>query len=208
MDIPLGLAYDLVAMTTHSSDKFDVLRNIVEQLKGLPSEDQDRIIRWACEELGISVPTRSTASTTALVPPSAALGVVSEVTHSGGSTDIKTFVDEKNPQTDIHFAVVVTYYYRFIAPEKKDAITPDDLQEAARLAGRARLSKPSKTMSNAMSAGLLDSAGRALYKINTVGENLVAIVLPGDVKGNGSISKRRTAKKANVQKKTPSTKGK
>ncbi len=180
------------------TDKFDVLRSIVEQLKGLPTEDQERVIKWACEELGISEQPR-----VATVAPQATPAVPTATTPvAGGPVDIKAFVDEKNPQTDIHFAVVVAYYYRFLAPEKKDAITSDDLQEATRLSGRPRLTKPAKTTNNAVSSGLLDSAGRGLYKVNTVGENLVAIVLPGDAKSS-PVVKRRNSKKVATKAKTP-----
>lgn len=189
-------------MATNTSDEFDVLRNIVEQLKALPTEDQERVIKWACEKLGISEPKVPVARTAASGAPVAALASQQLGTTS---TNIKSFVAEKNPQSDMHFAVVVTYFYRFMALEKKEAITSEDLQEATRLAGRARLTLPSKTLSNAVFAGLLDSAGRGLWKINTVGENLVAIVLPGDPKGN-SVVKKKSAKKATPKAKTATKK--
>ncbi|MDO8469402.1 MAG: hypothetical protein Q7S84_00065 [bacterium] len=189
-------------MATNTPDKFDILRNIVEQLKGFPAEDKERVIKWACEELGIGEPSvpvaRPAAPSTSVVAPAPQQPVVT-------STDIKSFVEEKNPQSDMHFAVVVTYFYRFLAPEKKEAITSEELQEATRLTSRARLTLPSKTLSNAVFAGLLDSAGRGLWKINTVGENLVAIVLPGDPKGN-SVVKKKSVKKATPKAKTPTKK--
>lgn len=190
-------------MATNIPDEFDILRNIVEQLKGLPAEDQERVIKWACEKLGISESSAPVAHPTVLGAP-----VVAPTSHQQSvatSTNIKSFVEEKNPQSDMHFAVVVTYFYRFLAPEKKEAITSEDLQEATRLAGRTRLTLPSKTLSNAVFAGLLDSAGRGLWKINTVGENLVAIVLPGDPKGN-SVVKKRSVKKTASKAKTPAKK--
>ncbi|WP_425905918.1 hypothetical protein [Nitrobacter sp. TKz-YC02] len=46
------------------------------------------------------------------------------------------------------------------------------------------------TLTNAKNAGYLDSAGSGKFKLSSVGENLVAITLPGDgaigaSKGNG-----------------------
>ena len=182
------------------TDKFDVLRNIVEQLKDLSAEEQQRVIRWACEELGIS----EQASVATVAPQATPVAVPAATAPiAGGPVDIKSFLEEKNPQTDIHFAVVVAYYYRFLAPEKKDAISSEDLQEAARLSSRARLANPGKTTNNAVSSGLLDSAGRGLYKVNTVGENLVAIVLPGDGKSSSSVVKRKNGKKTTTKKKPP-----
>lgn len=189
-------------MATNTPDEFDILRNIVEQLKGLPAEDQERVIKWACEKLGISEPSAPVARPTA---PGTSVAALAPQQSVATSTNIKSFVEEKSPQSDMHFAVVVTYFYRFLAPEKKEAITSEDLQEATRLAGRARLTLPSKTLSNAVFAGLLDSAGRGLWKINTVGENLVAIVLPGDPKGK-SVVKKKFAKKVTPKAKTPTKK--
>ncbi len=189
---------------SNSTDKFDVLRSIVEQLKDFPKEEQERVIKWACEELGIR---ESAAPVVRTAEPAASVATFAPQQPSTTSTNIKSFVEEKNPQSDMHFAVVVTYFYRFLAVEKKESIDSDDLQEATRLAGRPRLVKASKTLSNAVFAGLLDSAGRGLWKINTVGENLVAIVLPGDAKGS-SVVKKKPVKKVTpkAKAKTPSKK--
>lgn len=185
-------------------DKFDVLRSIIEQLKDLLPEEQERVMRWACEELDLSEKSgMATKPQTILTDVSTTTSPIA----GGGLVDIKSFVAEKNPQTDIHFAVVVAYYYRFLSTERRDAITPDDLQEAARLSGRTRLTKPAKTTNNAVSSGLLDSAGRGLYKINTVGENLVAIVLPGDGKSN-PVMKKRGGKKITTKAKAPGKRNK
>jgi hypothetical protein len=184
-------------MTTNIPDEFDILRNVVDQLKGLSKLDQERVIKWACEKLEISEPITPMAP---LVAPSVSTNVFVPQLMKDISTNVKSFVEEKAPQSDMHFAVVVTYFYRFIAAEKKEAINSEDLQESTRLAGRARLAKPSKTLGNAVSAGLLDSAGRGLWKINTVGENLVAIVLPGDPRGNSVVKKKIIKKSAPITK--------
>lgn len=75
----------------------------------------------------------------------------------------------------------MAYYYRFEAPaeERKDTITSEVLQESTRLAGRNRLTKPVMTLNNSKNLGYLDPVGRGSFKINTVGENLVAMALPG-----------------------------
>lgn len=118
-----------------------------------------------------------------------------ETTASGGSTspqeetqlphrgvsDVKSFVDSKRPKSDVQFATVVAYYHCFeaSAENRKQSIDADTLQEAARLAGRRRLSKPLQTLNNAKTLGYLDSAERGQFRINSVGENLVAMTLPG-----------------------------
>jgi hypothetical protein len=55
------------------------------------------------------------------------------------------------------------------------------------------------TLTNAKNAGYLDSAGHGAYKINTVGENLVAVTLPGE--GSERDAKSRAAKKKKPSKK-------
>jgi hypothetical protein len=180
----------IAAMAKDTTDEFDVLRSIVDQLKVLGSDDQRRVIKWACEKLGIDSPLGPASA--ALHPTHAsATAAVHPHTQATG-TNIKSFVEEKKPLSDMNFATVVAYFHRFIAPEKKEAIGAEDLQEATRLVGRPRLQNPSQTMINASASGLLDKVGRGQYRVNTVGENLVALVLPGD--GKGAPAKARKVK--------------
>ena len=68
----------------------------------------------------------TTASTTpATIPPS----------------DIKTFVNQKAPKSDLHFVATVAYYHQFVAPndQRKDSITKDDLvRRAGRFPGKTQ----------------------------------------------------------------------
>ena len=88
----------------------------------------------------------------------------------------------------------MAHYYRFFAPQaaRKEFITAADLQQACRLTGRNRLTRPAQTLINAHTNGLLDKgANRGEYVISTVGENLVAVSLPGNAPG--ADTRRRTA---------------
>lgn len=180
-------------MTTSGSD-FDAAKAVAEQLKDMEKERQERILRWVAEslnlDLGIAPATeRGTAETTA---SRGATSLQKEVQFSHQRpADIKSFVDSKRPKSDVQFATVVAYYYRFetSAENRMEAIDAETLQEAARLAGRRRLSKPLKTLNNAKTLGYLDSAERGQFRINSVGENLVAMTLPG-------AGQDRTRKKA------------
>jgi hypothetical protein len=82
------------------------------------------------------------------------------------------------------------------------------------MVGRDRLKKPIWTLQNARTLGLLDKAeDPGAFSINTVGENLVAMTLPGD--GNGaprakSAPTKRASKappKKSATKKGPRKKG-
>lgn len=169
---------------TKPTDDLDAVRVIVDALEGFEIDDKERIVRWALEKLKLpnlklghgqrppiaEVPTTSLAATTPPIPPPGAL------------RDLRTFVAEKQPKSDVHFAATVAFYYRFEASpdQRKESISSEDLREACRLANRERLNKPLGTLNNARTLGLLDSAGRGLFAINSVGENLVAMILPGE----------------------------
>jgi len=163
-------------MTKAGADDLEAVRTIAAALEGFAGPDQERILRWVREKLGLPVSTAPPTDTTRQAREGAA-------THVSDTrpVDLKSFVEAKDPQSDIQFAATVAYYYRFQAPEhqRKTAVTATDLQEACRLADRDRLVKPAQTLINAHAQGLLDKAGeRGSYAINTVGENLVAMALP------------------------------
>jgi hypothetical protein len=145
-------------------DDLDAVRTLIQTLEKFNTTDQERIIRWVQEKLGLS----STVKPLVVHIPSEKM------------TDIKAFVKAKNPITDRQFAATIAYYYRFEAPEdqRKDSITAKDLQDACKMTGRNRFKTPAQTLLNAHNAGLLDKASYGAYSLNTVGENLVAMTLP------------------------------
>lgn len=95
--------------------------------------------------------------------------------------DIKSFVAEKSPKNDVQFAAVAAYFYRFEASdaERKEVIGAQDLQTAGRQARGYGFNKPLVTLNNAVALGYFDRGGRGEFKLNAVGENLVAMTLPG-----------------------------
>jgi hypothetical protein len=198
-------------MTIHTqSDDFDIAKGIFDQLKELPTERQQRILRWIAEGLGVTsvgspvAPPPSVSDTNTGIPqPSFS---PPSQTGGGGHTDIKTFIAAKSPKSDNQFAAAVAYFYRFEAPpaQKRDSIDGDSLQEAARLAGRRRLANPRKTLNNAKAAGYVDSNSPGEFTINSVGENLVAMTLPSGTDLAGA--KGRTRSKVGRKKKTASKK--
>lgn len=186
-----------------ASNHFDAARIIVETLKGLDKTAQGLAMRFASETLGLQVPALqgpSAPGSGALVPPSSLGGALAH------STDIKQFTDARKPRTDQQFAAVVAYFYRFEAPDaqKKETIDADALQEAARLASRKRPSNPGMTLVNAKNAGYLDPVEKGKFKISAVGENLVAMTLPGN--NEDSSTKRGGGKKKAAKKKARSKK--
>lgn len=190
-------------MTTPVND-FDAAKAVTDQLQGMDKERQERILRWVAESLGLAPVATSTpaARLSGAVPHSAE----HRAEHAAPGTvdkpvDIKSFVESKKPKSDVQFAAVVAYYYNFeaSAETRKDAIDAQILQDAARLAGRRRPPKPRMTLNNAKNLGYLDSPDRGLFSINSVGENLVAMTLPGGEterpKRGAKQGKSRKAKK-------------
>jgi hypothetical protein len=175
-------------MSTPKTDDLDAVRAVVDAIKDFKSDEQQRIFRWVAEKLGLPQPFASAVhaspqlagtlpGATAMAPPHV------PQTPGGGTIDIKTFIATKQPRKDVQFAAAVAYYYRFEAPpaERKDAINKEDLQEATRKAGRDRFGNPLQTLNNAHMLGLLDRGlEKGTFTINSVGENLVAMTLPGD----------------------------
>lgn len=191
-------------MTTDHDD-LEAVRTLVEALGPFSSDDQQRIIRWACEKLELPIlgATLRAHQSRDLAPEQA---VKYDQPNIANSTDIKSFVEAKQPSNDMQFASVVAYYYAFetVESQQKESITGEDLQDACRQSQRHRLSNPGQTLRNACHNGLLDKAGeRGAYKINTVGENLVAVILPADspntkpsrpVKGRGKATAKSEVK--------------
>ncbi len=196
-----------------SPDEFDAVRTIVKTLETFGAEDQQRVLRWAAEKLGLAQPLSrgSVAVPGSSVDP--AKQQLTEITSASGTTDIKSFVGLKKPKNDGQFAAVVAYYYRFEAPEteRKQSINQDILLDACRKTNYPRPPAPGQTLRNAVNAGLLDKAGTGSFSINSVGENLVAVTLPGDTQAPvvaGPTRRRRKSKRSGTTtkiaiKKTP-----
>jgi hypothetical protein len=151
-------------------------------LHGRDKIEQERIIRWVTESLGLVA--TSSISLGNPPPPTAASTIPQPNVQLPGSSpqrskDIKTFVNEKNPKRDVQFAAVAAYFYRFECPERKEVIVPKDLDTAGRQARGYGFKAPLTTLNNAVALGYFDRAGRGEFKLNAVGENLVAMTLPG-----------------------------
>jgi hypothetical protein len=165
------------------TDDLEAVRVVTEALSGFSPEEQERIIRWARERLGLAS-TRHIApdmpAQPAAPPRPQECAVITPPPTS--AKDLKTFVALKNPKSDIQFAATVAYFYRFEAPpeQRKKEIDATILQDACRLAGRQRFKHPAMTLNNAKNQGLLDKVSEGKYEVNTVGENLVAMTLPGE----------------------------
>ncbi len=190
-------------MSTKSD--FMAAEEIKAILHGRDKAEQERIVRWVNESLSLVATVAPPAANVSAPAPAAAASVVAAP--AGRAKDIKSFVNEKKPKSDVQFAAVTAYFYRFEAPvaARKDSITATDLQEAGRQARGFGFKKPIATLSNALQQGYFDRGGRGEFNLNAVGENLVAMTLPGgggEASGTGRARPRakRSAKKKSKKK--------
>ena len=186
-------------------DDLEAVRAVVAALDGFAADEQERVIRWAREKLKLPVSVSSRLpvenAATQHQPVSQPAGILT-TTGEPTAKDLRTFVAEKKPTSDVQFAATVAYYHRFEAPEaqRKTEIVADDLGEACRLVNRERLHNPLQTLQNARNLGLLDRPRRGVFAINSVGENLVAMTLPSNgksiapSKGRSKRSPKKAAK--------------
>jgi hypothetical protein len=180
------------------TDDLDALKQIVAALEPFEQNDKERIIRWACEKFGIQFHQQQMTIAKSEGNENVAISQLPRrIDESLPGTDIKSFVNSKSPKSDNQFTAVVAYYYQFVAPAnlKKDALSGEDLREAIRQVNWHRVEDPGKTIRNAAQAGLFDKSGdRGAYRLNHVGENLVAMTLP-EGGASRSAQKRQGNKK-------------
>src|SRR3989449_11459428 len=154
-------------------DDLEAVRQIATTLESLQGSDRHPSLRWVRQNLGMAHQDNP--------PPSGPSGATL-TSGSSATPDIKGFIQNKSPKNDTQLAATVAYFYRFVAPEaeRKEAITADDLLEACRKADRKRPARAAQTMVNAFGAGLFDKARKGAYRLNSVGEDLVAMGLSGE----------------------------
>lgn len=190
---------DAVDGSDKKPDDLGAVRTIREALEGFSPDEQERILRWARESLGLG--TAATHAGASLPPKGEQRSAASVSGHI--LKDVKTFVDEKAPRSDVQLAATIAYYYGFEALEKdrRDEIDATFLRDACRLAGRpGALTHPLKTLNNAHARGLLDrGSARGMFSINSVGENLVGMTLPGGgaqpTRAKNAGSRKKAAKR-------------
>ena len=172
-------------MSKANIDVFEAARNVADILKSVNVDDRKLVVRWVMEKLGD--PVSKVSLTTNAPPQSAQKDIALSIIPAQGAlsrapvNNIKAFLNSKKPKNDVQLAATVAYYYAFEVPadKKKHSIGKSELMEAVRKYGRKRPNNPQQVLLNAKNLGYLDSSERGQFKINSVGENLVAMTLPG-----------------------------
>jgi hypothetical protein len=117
-------------------------------------------------------------------------------------SDIRSFLTTRGPKTEAQLVATVAYYYRFVAPlsERRDTINGADVVEACRQADRKRPARQGQqSMVNAFAAGVVDRVDGGKYRLNTVGENLVAVVLGNSAAAEPTTTRAKRSTKAKAK---------
>jgi len=170
-------------------------------LHGREKTEQERILRWVSESIGVTA--SPTTAPQVSVPPASPTTQIAPSMGGPRRKDIKSFVAAKAPKNDVQFAAVAAYFYRFEASEaeRKDVIVAQDLQTAGRQGRGYGFNKPLVTLNNAVALGYFDRGGRGEFKLNAVGENLVAMTLPS-ADSSGRLSRAKKKRRSNTGKKS------
>ena len=112
---------------TNKPHDLEAVRTIVVALEPFEANDQERILRWSREKLGLTTthtPSSLAIPTTPAPPVTSSSELTTSFRSQGSAKDISSFIDEKAPSSDRQSAAAVAYYYRFAAAEeaRKDSI--------------------------------------------------------------------------------------
>ena len=162
---------------------------VLSALESFDDRSQRTILTTVCSVLGIKLE--------ALVPPASPPAAAPVTPHQlrpvdtppvapsahapkHARPDIRSLKDEKQPKTAIQMACVVAYFLTELAQgeEKKESINSDDIEKYFKQAGYKLPSRVTQLLIDTKAAGYFDSAGKAQYKLNSVGYNLVAHSMP------------------------------
>src|SRR5487761_871229 len=92
------------------------VRTVVNAVQSFDAKDQQRIFRWAAEKLALP-PLFDASQTQTARPPTEGPSHSPATPVASSAQDIKSFVAQKNPRSDVQFAATIAYYYQFVAPE-------------------------------------------------------------------------------------------
>lgn len=103
----------MIVLVSKPTDDLEALRAVVAAIEGFDAKDQQRIIRWVAEKVGLPEPFQpvgaSHVSSAAGPTPQHAPAPTADRPAAAHSQDIKSFVAAKSPKSDVQFAATVAY---------------------------------------------------------------------------------------------------
>ena len=180
--------------------ELDAIKTIANVLQSLDPETQRTVLDYVARRLKINLGGVSPRGNTDAEGATPGLGHVPPPVDTSPAkprvVDIRSFREEKHPQTDVQMAAIVAYYLAELAPpeRRKTGITSEDISMYFKQAGHPLPKEPRFTLVNAKAAGYFENVGKGEYKLNPVGHNLVAHSLPKNDSADG-VSPRRNLRR-------------
>jgi len=183
------------------------LQTVLSALAQLDDATRRRVLEYAHLRFGVAGVKESVVQPPMGLPPES--GPPTESAAPTVITDVRTLRDQKQPKSAVEMAVLVAYYLSEVAgsDERKSTIKTADITKYFKQGDYPLPSQPRVILHRAKNAGYLDSSGRAQYKLNPVGHNLVAHGLPRSGTERPSAG-RRAKVVAKTQKKAAAAKSK
>lgn len=136
------------------------IADILASLEGLDSQAKNRVFKYVAERMGIQGMTLEPLRVTDYVPAAQGDDHISGAEKS--FSNIRSLKEEKRPDTAIQMAALVAYYLKEIASgeERKESIDVKDIEKYFVQANFPLPKIPVTALTNAKSAGYLESADR------------------------------------------------
>jgi hypothetical protein len=165
------------------------VQTIVSALRPLEPADRERVLAAVSALLG-TVPAARAAGIAAQEQPAAALTEAALT----GIVDIRSLKETKQPRSANEMAAIAAYYLANLAPsgDRRETVGSADMERLFKQGGYPLPRKLNMLLPNATASGYFDQAGRAQYRLNPVGHNLVVHALPAG--GTGSPRAQRTGR--------------
>lgn len=179
--------------------EIQALSGIVKLLDPLKPDARERVIAYVSQRLAIAPPNASTSAPKQLPLATPAEQQSVPWPFGGSRKDIRSFAEEKQPESATEKAAVVAFFLDELAPpkEKRDSIGQEEITKYFKQAGFPLPASPSMTLVHAKNAGYFETVGAGQYRLNPVGYNLVVHRLP-----RAEISSTRTLRRKVGQKKS------
>lgn len=161
---------------------------ILDALHGLDPSARTTVLTAVSSHLGFSIPstaipvfeTRPQADTPQSTQERVIVLDSGQTQRAISNIDIRSFKQEKKPDSANQMACVVAFYLQEVVaePERKEVISSEDLEKYFKQAGFPLPGNTGQVLRDCKRAGYFETTSRGLYKLNAVGYNLVAHKLP------------------------------
>jgi hypothetical protein len=178
---------------------------LLSALEPLDAATRGAALRAVCDKLGINIegPSERAGQQERVAEPQDMRREPASPAKNPASTDIRTFAQEKSPQSLTEKVALVAHYLAELAPQgdKKDSIDKEDIRRYFKQAGFPLPNRPDQTLVDGLHAGYLERVEQGRYRLSPVGDNLVVHRLPrGQGERRRSTRRRRPNTKGPVRK--------